>query len=405
MHIIRVNDQQTETAFMRFPVRIYKNNPHWIRPLDQEIKQLFDPSKNIFFQKGEAERWILTNFRGTMIGRVAAFVHEGLAGPDLTASGGIGFFECIDHQKAAFTLFDQCVDWLSKKGVQTVYGPANFLDLTAKGGLLTEGFSEYPLYGMPYHHDYYQSFFTNYGFRPLHKQYNYSLTLDQETLQADIREKAQRILTHADYRIESINKQDVERFAREWMEIYNASWKDQPFFSPFTQEMATHLVRRISEVMDEKMIYFAYYQDQPVGFFINLPEMNQVFRYMNGKMNVVGKLKYLLRGEKDKKIIALMMGIQPQHQGKGLEAAFITTLFNYIQTTEGKYKCVEVPGVNILNQKVIHLTQKLKMEVSQVYQTYQYIIPSLVDENTSEMAVQQAKADLPPRYLSMNRDN
>lgn len=372
MHIIRVSDSQTEKAFIQFPARVYKNSKHWVRPLDQEIKKLFDKGKNPFFENGEAERWILTNFRGRMIGRIAAFVDNKVSGPHGGPIGGMGFFECIDHQVAAFTLFDQSRDWLSRKGVEVMRGPVNFLNFTSKSGLLTEGFAEQPVYGMPYHHEYYQRFFENYGFCLQHKIYNYTTDIRENFLSTEFREKGNKILSDPDYRTTSIYQQDIEQVAGNLMEVYNDAWKEQDCFFPMTRELARDMLQRLQQVMDKKIIYFVYHQEKPVAFFLNLPEVNGLYKYMNGRINAIGKLKYLLNGERSQKIVGLMMGVKKAYQGKGIEAALAVTLENHLMSSASKYQSLEVVGVGDADAKILHIVRQLKMKVNKVFHTYEF---------------------------------
>ena len=68
---------QLKTKFFEtslIPVRLYQNEPNWVRPLDGEIETIFDPKKNKMFRRGTCRRWILKNSDGHVIGRVAAFV-------------------------------------------------------------------------------------------------------------------------------------------------------------------------------------------------------------------------------------------------------------------------------------------------------------------------------------------
>ncbi|MBO9641006.1 MAG: hypothetical protein J7576_22745, partial [Siphonobacter aquaeclarae] len=58
-------------AFLELPVRLYRNDPNWIRPLDQDVESVFDPKKNKAFRTGEAIRWVLEDASGQVIGRVA----------------------------------------------------------------------------------------------------------------------------------------------------------------------------------------------------------------------------------------------------------------------------------------------------------------------------------------------
>src|SRR4051812_1471722 len=103
MRIIEVSSPQHIRDFLLLPVKLYKNEKNWIRPLDKDIESVFDPEKNKTFRHGKCIRWILRNDNGDIIGRVAAFVNDKIVskGND-QPTGGIGFFECINDQQAAF---------------------------------------------------------------------------------------------------------------------------------------------------------------------------------------------------------------------------------------------------------------------------------------------------------------
>src|SRR5687767_3469198 len=106
MTIIPVDNTQTRKAFLDTARTIYQHDPNWICPLDSDVEAVFDPKKNVFFTFGKATRWILKDNNGTLIGRVAAFINEKKAYNYEQPTGGMGFFECIDDEKAAFLLFD-----------------------------------------------------------------------------------------------------------------------------------------------------------------------------------------------------------------------------------------------------------------------------------------------------------
>ena len=92
--------------FLLFPVELYKSDPNWIRPLDSDIEDIFDPEVNKFFRHGECTRWILYNDNQQVIARVAAFINKKTAKTSEYTTGGMGFFECIDDAAAAKLLFD-----------------------------------------------------------------------------------------------------------------------------------------------------------------------------------------------------------------------------------------------------------------------------------------------------------
>ena len=67
MEIIPVTDTSTARQFLQVAVEINKKDANWIRPLDKDINQVFDKSKNKTFRFGEAIRWILMDDDGKLI--------------------------------------------------------------------------------------------------------------------------------------------------------------------------------------------------------------------------------------------------------------------------------------------------------------------------------------------------
>src|SRR5439155_571400 len=131
--------------------------------------------KNNAFRFGEAERWIVGDGNGKLIGRIAAFTNKKYKnkGDDVPV-GGMGFFECIDDQEAANLLFDTAKDWLQQRGMEAMDGPINFGERDRWWGLVTQGFQE-PLYCMNYNPPYYSTLFEHYGFRNFFNQVCFGL--------------------------------------------------------------------------------------------------------------------------------------------------------------------------------------------------------------------------------------
>src|SRR5687768_8642808 len=170
MHLFEVTDQATANDFLLVNVRINRNDPNYIRPLDKDINEVFDKTKNKTYRFGEAIRWILKNDKGELIGRIAAFTNKKYRnkGDDLPI-GGIGFFDCINDQRAAHLLFDTAKKWLADIGMQAMDGPINFGERDRWWGLLVDGFQP-PVYCLNYNQPYYQQLFENYGFKGFYNQ-------------------------------------------------------------------------------------------------------------------------------------------------------------------------------------------------------------------------------------------
>lgn len=125
MKVTIVTNLKDEKEFIEVPLKIYQNDKNWIRPLDKDIKSVFNLKKNKAFREGEAIRWLITKNNIT-VGRIAAFYNKKKSTKDKLFVGGCGFFECINDQKVANRLFNTAKKWLREKGCESMDGPINF---------------------------------------------------------------------------------------------------------------------------------------------------------------------------------------------------------------------------------------------------------------------------------------
>ena len=141
MKLIEVKSVAQEKEWIQFPIRLYQNDPLYIRPIDAEIKEVFDKEKNrtYSYDKSEAVRWTLEK-DGITIGRIAAFVNGKTCDTEDQPVGGCGFFDCIDDQEAANLLFDTAKNWLAERKMEAMDGPVNFGERDKNWGVLIDGF-------------------------------------------------------------------------------------------------------------------------------------------------------------------------------------------------------------------------------------------------------------------------
>ena len=92
MQLIEVTDERLARRFLMVNVIINGKDPNYIRPLDKDINDVFDKSKNKALRHAEITRWILEDDDGRPAGRIAAFVNKKYRnrGDDMRI-GGVGF--------------------------------------------------------------------------------------------------------------------------------------------------------------------------------------------------------------------------------------------------------------------------------------------------------------------------
>jgi GNAT superfamily N-acetyltransferase len=377
MQIIAVNSESSIKEFHKLPHLIYKNDPNFIHPLVKDVEGVFQKKTNKFFRHGEAIRWILKNERGELIGRVAAFINNKGLKPNQMKVGGMGFFECINNKMAAFKLFDTCRKWLLSKGMEAMEGPVNFGERDKFWGLIIENFTLPPYYCQNYNPAYYVPFFEEYGFKQYFQQFIYHRSV-KDPLQEKFIERAERIAKDPRYEIRRIEKDKLAKYAEDFRTIYNRAWVKHANHKGMAQAQAMALMNKMKPIIDEDLIYFAYFEGTPIGFYISLPEVNQAFKYLKGNFNWLSKLKFLYYRWKGVCTTAfgLAFGIDPAYQGKGLEGAIINELRKYIQPTM-KYQDIIITWIGDFNPKMIAIIEGLGAKKIRVMATYR----KLFDEN------------------------
>jgi len=372
MKLKRVENAADAREFLMLPVRLYKEVPQWIRPLDKDIELIFDPQKNKTFRNGICTRWILKDDHNKTIGRIAAFVNHKTANKNNEQpTGGIGFFECINDQNAAFTLFDAGKAWLKEQGMEAMDGPVNFGDRDKWWGLLVDGFDKEPNYTCNYNFPYYQQFFEDYGFQIYFKQYTYARKTD-EPLSAKLKVKADRIAANPDYTFRHIELKNLNQYTEHFREIYNKAWGNHKGVATLSSLVAKQLMKQMKPIIDEKIMWFGYYKNEPVAMFINLPEVNQIFKHVNGKLDLVGKLKFLYHKwrKTSNKMFGVVFGVVPEHQGKGIDGAIIEAMRVMVQERYTRYENYEMNWIGDFNPKMINVVQQVGATVAKTHITY-----------------------------------
>jgi hypothetical protein len=370
MQLHEVRTKADKKAFLQVAVDIYRNDPNWIRPLDKDIEEVFDPEKNKFFKKGECVRWVLQDEYGKNIGRVAVFVNKQYKQEQPT--GGIGFFECINEQLAANCIFDHCKKWLLDRGMEAMDGPINFGERDKWWGLLTDGFHE-PLYCMNYNPPYYKQLFENYGFKVYFNQVCFAMKV-QTQLEQKFYDRHAALAKDPNYKAVHIKISQLEKFAKDFTYVYNKAWAGHGGGKTLEERQVQKMFKAMKPAMDEKLSWYIYYKDEPIAIWISLPDLNQFFKRMNGKFGLLQKLHFLWlkRFRVCKRFVGLVFGIIPEFQGKGVDAYIIVEGGTFIQKNCA-YEDYEMQWIGDFNPKMINIAEGLGTYRSRILVTYRYL--------------------------------
>jgi hypothetical protein len=379
MRAVIVKDKATLNEFHKVPKLIYANDKNYIAHLRQDIDKVFDEKKNKLYKDGgKSERWVFYNDRKELVGRVAAFVNPKTAYIEEQPTGGMGFFESIDDQSTANYIIDTAKTWLVGQGMEAMDGPVNFGERNQFWGCLTKNFTDPNSYAMNYNPPYYPLLLENYGFQTYFEQYLY--TRDARMLPQPIfMRRHEMFIANPDISISDIEGKDLKQVAEDFRKVYNGAWGGYQNFKEITSEGAQKIMQSLKPVIDPRIIVFAFHKNEPIAFYVNIPELNEIFCYIDGNLNWWGKLVFLYHKwrKTPRTLVGIVFGVVKDWQRQGAEGAMIKFMSDQIHAGKVKYTRTVLQWIGDFNPKMLKVADNLGGERYREMKTYRY----LFDEN------------------------
>ena len=115
-----------------------------------------------------------------------------------------------------------------------------------------------------------------------------------------------------------------------------------------------------------------------IGFFIMVPDLNRLIGKYNGRFGIVNKLRMMWDLKVRKKcdrIFAIVFGITPEFQGKGVESGFMEAMLNnYIRTDKNDYRTVEFAWIGDFNPVMNRMVERyICARKHKMHTTYRYL--------------------------------
>jgi hypothetical protein len=371
VQLIQVNTPALLKAFVEMPLPLYANNKAFVRPLDKDVYEVFDPSKNKFYKQGECVQWLLTDDAGKYIGRIAAFVNKKYKQSQPT--GGCGYFECIDNQEAANVLFDTAKNWLLERGMEAMDGPINFGERDKFWGLLASTYEARPLYGMTYNPEYYKTLFENYGFQIYYNQLCFGMTSD-DAMGSKYENLYNKYNADPNFELRTVDKNNLDKYAEDFCTVYNKAFAAHGENKSMDVRIAKGMFASMKQVMDPEICWYVYYKNEPIAMWISLPDLNAYFKNFNGQLGWWQKLQFvfLQKFRKADTFVGLAYGVVPEWQGKGCDAYMIWASKLHVDKTKAYHK-FEMQWIGDFNPKMVNLSKNLGASEVRRLSTYRLL--------------------------------
>jgi GNAT superfamily N-acetyltransferase len=316
--IEEVQTAQGRDDFVRFPLSMYEGDPNYVTPIIAERRDFIDPQVNPFFQEATAV-FFLARRRGTVVGRIAAFIDRRYNRFHGTSSGGFGLFDCHQEPGVAAALVEAAVSWVRRQGCTTLMGPLSFA-FHHEAGLLVEGFDRPPSMLMPYNAPYYASLLEACGFAKKNDLCSYEMTA-----QDMLPEKVQRLAERARASGVVVRRIDTRRPERDLLlirAVLDGMLTPGFGFAPMNDGEFAWVVNRLKPVvlLRPELALIAEVNGEAVAFIVTLPDMAVAQQKARGRLFPFGLLKILWAAREVDRLRVMMFGIKNGFRRRGIDA-------------------------------------------------------------------------------------
>lgn len=289
---------------------VFAGDPAHIEPLAMDMHDRLTPGKSPFFERGELT--LFTAWRdGRLAGRVTAHLdHEHLKRYQ-DRTGFFGFFDTVDDDAVGKALIARAEEWLARRGMKTMRGPIS-LTMNEEVGLLVDGFEHPPAIMMAHSRPWQDRIATSAGLTKAKDFYAWRFEVGK------IPDRALRaweeIKAMPEIKLRSVRPRQMDSELRHILRIFNDAWQNNWGYVPATESEAKKLSADLKLILDPELAFMAELDGRPVGMCICLPNLNEVIRDFDGKLNpiTIAKLLWRLKVKSPKSGRLMMLGISSE---------------------------------------------------------------------------------------------
>jgi len=320
--VLPVATPRTRRDFLHLPWRVYAGDPNWVPPLLGQMKKTMDAERNGYLRKGP-HRMFAAYRDGRPAARIMAGVDERTNREKGLRNGWFALFEAAADFEAAAAVLDAARDFLAGVGCDLMRGPVSPTGGDDYRGLLVLGFDSPPVLMDSYNPAYYLDFFTRWGLAKSNDYLAYRL-FPRMPKNPEAVEYAQK---RYGFRLDCLDPRRLDREVRDIHAILQQAMPEWPDQIPPNLAEVEEEARILKAYADPDLIYIARAGDEPVGFCITMPDLNQVLIHLNGRLLPFGWLKYLYWRRRIEVLRFFVLFVVPEWRKKGVTAAMYVKLF------------------------------------------------------------------------------
>ena len=322
--IREVIDKKGLYQFIKFPFRLYKNDPNWVPPLIRDELKVFS-KKNTSLKNSQFKLWLAYK-DNHIVGRIAGIINREEATKEKIAR--FGWIDFEDKMEVSMALMKAVQSWAKEKQLEGVHGPLGFSDMDPEG-MLVEGFDSPATIATIYNYHYYPIHLESMGFVKSVDWIEGKGSVPKQPSKQLLR-IAQ--LVESRFKIRSLKftsrKQAISR-GKEMFDVLNKSYKNLYGFHPLNPEEVKYYIKKYFGFVKLDLISIVVNkEDDVIGFAISMPSLTTGFQKANGRLFPFGFYHILQALKKSQTADLYLIGVLPKYQRMGVTSIIFRDLIN-----------------------------------------------------------------------------
>ena len=352
--IKEVQSRKDLRDFVRFPIRLYRDCPHYVPNLYlDEMNALTDRNPMTRYSKTAK---FLAYKDGILAGRVMAIINE-IANRDWNHQEvRFGWMDFVDDLEVSRCLLEAVIAFGKKHGMTQVSGPLGFTDFDSEG-CVVEGFDDISSFMLKYNYPYYGKHFEALGMSKVNDWIEYRIYVPDQVPER-VSRGAAIVAERYNLHIRKITKREVKRenYGQKIFDLINRTYCKLFDFTVLPQEVIDNYIDTYLGLLDLRYVTLVENEeDKLVAVGITMPSLAHAVHKCRGYLFPFGwwhvvKSMYIRHEEA---LELMLIAVDPDYSNKGVHSMLFNEIIPNIQ--KGGFKFGESNAEMETNNKVQNL--------------------------------------------------
>jgi len=326
--VVEVKTKKQMKQFVKFPLRLYKDDPYYVPAFYRDEYNLFFPNKSVFAKTSKV-KFFLAMRDDKVVGRIAGIIVPAYIEKTNRKIMRFSRIDLVDDDEVGDALLKAVEDYAREEGMDGVHGPMGFAD-TDREGLLIYGFDKLSTYAENYSYEYYIRHIERNGYVKEVDWLEYKIEIPQQ-----LTERFEKLagLVARRYNLEEKATKDksipkiINDYGEKIFNLINVAYEPLHGTVPLEGDLKEDIIKQFKIFLSQEFISIVTDKDENVvGFGVVLPSLAKELRRSRGYLTLASALRILKIKNNPEYVEFAIIAVAPEYHRRGVNAMIMNKI-------------------------------------------------------------------------------